>query len=259
MPKSREMNLEDRYKMKKQVFTKVEKGVMTITIDNPETKNGLTWEGIEQLADCYQAMINDDSIRVGVVTGNDRYFYTGGRVDATVPGEKEKYASAINRYSALTEQLNTPMVAAISGDCMKAGMGMIAGCDFAIAREGVEFCFPEIRMGGVPMMVMVETIDTMPSKRALEAYLTSWSFSAQDAYMMGLINRVVPAADFQKTVDQFVNVFLDTPRQLIEMTRRAYFELSSLRTKKERVDFAMEMLRSEVLTAMESGRTEYNV
>ncbi len=244
---------------KRQVYSKVENGVMTITIDNPETKNGLNWEGIEQLSDCYEEMINNKDIRVAVITGNDQYFYTGGRVDPKVPGENEKYADAIARFTKLQELNQTPMVAAVSGDCMKAGMGMIAYCDFAVAREGVVFNYPEVRMGGIPMMVLVDTIDTMPRKRALEAYLTSWDISAEDAYMMGLVNRVVPKEEFWDTVNQFVNVFLTTPPHLIEMTRRAYNDMVVMKDRASRAAYADHMLRTEVLTTMANTKTDYNV
>lgn len=243
----------------KQVSYEIKSGVMTITIDNPETKNGLNWEGIGQLADCLEVMEKDETVRVAVITGNDRYFYTGGRVDATVPGEQEQYADAIKRFDALMAAHKKPMVAAVSGLCLKAGMGMIASCDFAVAREGVEFGYPEVRMGGVPMMVLVDTVDLMPRKRALEAYLTSWNFSAEDAYMMGLINRVVPQEKFWDTVDQFVHVFLDTPPEIIEMTKRAYSTMAGMSSKEERVSFADHMLRTEVLPWMASSKTEYNV
>lgn len=243
----------------KQVRYEIKDGVMTITIDNPETKNGLNWEGIGQLSDCLEAMERDDTVRVAVITGNEEYFYTGGRVDAAVPGEQEKYADAIKRFDALMAAHMTPMIAAVSGLCLKAGMGMIASCDFAVAREGAEFGYPEVRMGGVPMMVLVDTVDLMPRKRALEAYLTSWNFSAEDACMMGLINRVVPKEKFWDTVNQFVRVFLDTPPEIIEMTRRAYDTMVAMADKKERVRFADNMLRTEVLPWMASGKTEYNV
>lgn len=242
-----------------QVRSEVKDGVMTITFDNPEMKNGLDWIGVNQLADCYERMRDDPSIRVAVVTGNDEWFYTGGRVDPNAPGEQKKYADAIARVDALAAANKVPMIAAISGHCLKAGMGMLAQCDFAIAREGVEFGFPEVRMGGVPMMVMVSTIDTMPRKRAMEAYLTSWNFSAQDAYMMGLVNRVVPKEEFWPTVDKFVHVFLDTPPILVELTRRAYDNLSRIQDPGERAVFGMKMLREECLPAMTQVKTEYNV
>ena len=245
--------------MKRQVTAKKEGGVLKIVIHNPETKNGLTWEGVEQLSDCFEAFMAEDQIRVAVITGNEKYFYTGGRVNPNNPGENEKYANAIARYSTVADRTTKPMIAAISGNCLKAGMGLIAKCDFAVAREGVEFGFPEIKMGGVPMMVMVETIGTMPKKKALEAFLSSWNFSAQEAYQMGLINRVVPEEKFWDTVDEFVHIFLDTPSELIEMTRRAYHSLEKMEDMADRREFAMEMLRTEVLTAMAKTETKYNV
>lgn len=245
--------------MQQQVYADVSDQVMTIRIHNPEMKNGLNWEGIEQLSDCYQQLLTDQTIRAAIVTGDEDYFYTGGRVNANVPGEQKKYADAIERYTDLAGKVTTPMVAAVSGHCLKAGMGMLASCDFAIAREGVEFGYPEVRMGGVPMMVMVDTVGLLPRKRALEAYLTSWNFSAQDAYMMGLVNRVVSKQDFWPTVEKYVRVFLDTPPQLIEMTRRAYNELSAMPSRQQRIEFANKMLRDEVLTTMTKIKTEFNV
>lgn len=220
--------------MKEQVKTEITDGIMKIVIDNPETKNGLTWEGVEQLSDSFENFMKDDQIRVAVITGNAQYFYTGGRVNPKNPGENEKYADAISRYSAVADKTTKPLIAAISGDCLKAGMGLVAKCDFAIAREGVKFGFPEIKMGGVPMMVMAETMGTMPKKRALEAFLSSWNFSAEEAYQMGLVNRVVPEEQLWDTVDEFVHIFLDTPNELIEMTRKAYHSMEKWKVCRKR-------------------------
>ena len=153
----------------REVLFSVEDRVMTITIDNPDTKNGLDWIGLNQLADCYEFAMEHDDVLVMIITGNKQYFYTGGRVNPAVSGESQRYADAIERLTTLQDNNTKPIIAAISGHCLKAGMGIVAGADFAIAREGVEFGFPEIRMGGVPMMVMAETIDSMPKKFALEA------------------------------------------------------------------------------------------
>lgn len=177
------------------------------------------------MADCYAYTAEHPEIRAIVITGNDRYFYTGGRVDASVPGESQRYADAIERLTQLQDANKTPMIAAISGDCMKAGMGLAAKCDFAIAREGALFSFPEVRMGGAPMMVMAETIDALPRKKALEAYYSSWNYSAQEMLQAGFLNAVVPADQFDATVEKYLRILLDTPRALIELTRTAYDEM----------------------------------
>lgn len=246
--------------MKRQeVQYEVAQGVMKITIDNPETKNGLDWQGIEQLADCYAYAAAHPEVRVIVITGNDRYFYTGGRVDATAPGEKERYADAIERLTTLQDENQVPMIAAISGDCLKAGMGVVAECDFAVAKEGVRFGFPEVRMGGAPMMVMAETIDAMPKKKALEAYYTSWSFSAEEAERMGLINAVVSKEDLWPTVEKYIRVFLDTPEELIRITKKAYGLMSKAPDLAERRKIAMRLLREDVLVTMTKTKTIYNI
>ena len=243
----------------KQVSYHVEKDVLYAVIDNPETKNGLTWEGILQLADCYAYTAEHPEIRAIVITGNDRYFYTGGRVDASVPGESQRYADAIERLTQLQDANKTPMIAAISGDCMKAGMGLAAKCDFAIAREGALFSFPEVRMGGAPMMVMAETIDALPRKKALEAYYSSWNYSAQEMLQAGFLNAVVPADQFDATVEKYLRILLDTPRALIELTRTAYEEMDRAPSLKERRAIALRMLREDVLSTMEHTATSYNV
>ena len=242
-----------------QVTCSVEKGVMTIRIDNPELDNGLTWEGLNQFADCYEKLRDDDSIKVAVITGNDQFFYTGGRVEAKNPGESEKYSAAISRLDSLRAANAKPLVAAVKGTCLKAGMGLITSCDFAIARKGVEFGFPEVRMGGVPMMVMAETINVMPRKKAFAAYLTSWNFSAEEALAMGFLNEVVDDEDFDATVAKYVDVFLNTLPELVAMTKKAFNTMSTIDTYGERAAFAMKMLREEVLPTMAKIKTQYNI
>ena len=242
-----------------QVSCSVENGVMTIKIDNPELDNGLTWEGLNQFADCYEKLRDDDSIKVAVITGNDDYFYTGGRVNPNNPGEQEKYSAAISRLDSLRAANRKPLVAAVKGTCLKAGMGLITSCDFAIARKGSEFGYPEVRMGGVPMMVMAETINVMPRKKAFEAFLTSWNYTAEQALAMGFLNEVVSDEDFDRTVKKYVDVFLNTPPELVFMTKKAFNAMSAMDTYDERAAFAMKMLREEVLPTMAKIKTQYNI
>ena len=242
-----------------QVRCKIENGVMTITIDNPAMKNGTNYIGVNELGDCFERLIDDDSIKVAVFTGSGEYFWTGGRVDPNAPGENEKYANGIERFENLRKKNEKPIIAAVNGHCLKAGMGMLCSADIAVAKKGVEFGLPEVRMGGVPMMVMAEVMDYMPQKLAMEAFITCWNFSAEDAYRIGLVNRIVDESEFDATVQKYVDVYLNTPAELIRLTKKAYREMSKLSTLDERTSFAMEMLRNEVLPAMKTIKQEYNV
>lgn len=244
---------------RQQVFCEIKDHIMLIRVDNPETKNGLDWDGIEQLARSYEELQNNPDVRVGIITGNEQYFYTGDRVDPNAPGEKDEYTDALTHFLKASGAVTKPMIAAVNGDCMKAGMGVLALCDFAVARKGVVFNFPEVRMGGVPMMVLVDIVDAMPRKRALEALLTSWDLSAEEALQMGLVNRVVAKEEFWPTVYRFADAMLATQPWLIDMTKQAYEDMVHLKTREERIAHADKMLRGDVLHNMATHETTYNV
>ena len=242
----------------KQLYYTIENGVMTITIDNIEMKNGLNWIGINQFADAYEVLNSDDSIKVAVIRGSKGYFFCGGRVDPNCPGENEKYADAIQRYMKACDMNKKPIIAAVNGTCYKAGLGTVAQADIAIAQRGVMFGLPEIRMGGIPMMIMVELMDYLPKKFAMEAYLSGWDFPAEDAYRIGLVNKVVDESEFEETVQKYVDVFLNTNPELIRLTRKAFNLLSSLDDPEERQKAGMKMLREEVLPVMTTIKQQYN-
>ena len=92
--------------MNKQVFCENRGNVLWVKIDNPQTCNGLNWEGINQLADCFEG-ISEDAVKAVVITGNEDYFYTGGRVDGKAAGAqsvaKLPAVSFISAVAAVTE------------------------------------------------------------------------------------------------------------------------------------------------------------
>ena len=244
--------------MEQQVKAKVENEIMTITVDNPGMKNGLNWIGLNQLADYYQQIIDDENIRLGIVTATGEYFYTGGRVDPNAPGEQPKYALAIRRATEILGKVQKPMIAAINGHCLKAGMSMLANCDIAVAKAGIRFGFPEVRMGGVPMMVLVDIADQMPRKKAIEYLLTSWEFSADEALTMGLVNRIVPENELWPTVNRYAQTLLETPKELVEMTLYAYKKVCMIQGRENRFDFASEYLADKILPTMAKIKQHYN-
>ena len=244
---------------KEGIFVSAEESVVTIRVNKPETKNGTDWRALYALSEAYEKIGKDDELRVIVLRGNGEYFYTGGRVNPNDPEDSKMYAKAISESGKAKSSINLPVIAAVDGHCLKAGMGWLISADLAIARNDVTFAFPEVRMGGVPMMVMAEVMDYMPQKLAMEAFITCWNFSAEDAYRIGLVNRIVDESEFDATVQKYVDVYLNTPAELIRLTKKAYREMSKLSTLDERTSFAMEMLRNEVLPAMKTIKQEYNV
>lgn len=240
------------------ILVTVKGPVLTICIDRPQDKNGTDWRALNALSDAYEQAAEDPNLRVLVLTAKGDYFYTGGRVNADDPAEQANYSAAIARSGAVRKKLRLPTIAAVNGDCLKAGMGWLMEADMAIAKKGVRFGFPEVRMGGVPVMVMTSCM-ALPKKLALEAYYSSETFDTDTAYRLGLLNAVVEEADFWPTVERYIHKVIDWPRELIQMTHDTYYDMAELATKAERVAYGQRVLRERVLPEMAQQKTRYNV
>ena len=247
------------YEITKEGITlKVEGAVATLINDRPEFKNGLDWKAKEFQAECYRKIAAEPDLRVLVFKGTGEYFWTGGRVDASRPGEKELYAKAIEHVEEARQLMDLPIIAAVNGKCFKGGIGIVAQADMAVAKKSATFSFPEVRMGGVPMVVMARCMRYLPKKLALEAYYSSEEFPAQRFYECGLLNAVCEDEEFDEVIDRYVHKIIDYPESLINMTRKAYYAMEAIADDAERVAFSQKMLAEEVLVQMTKEKTVYN-
>lgn len=249
----------DYYSNEGGTIIEVKGPVMIITSNRPELKNGANWQSAEQSAKAYQMAIDDPDIRVIVLTGIGEYFNTGGRVDASDPEDRRKYAEMIARTTALKKKVRQPIICAINGHCLKGGMGIVADADLAVAKRTAMFGLPEVRMGGVPMVVLAQLIGSVPKKLLLEASYSSTYFDAETACRIGLVNAVTDEEDFWPTVERYIHMIVDNPKELIQMTHDAYYEMAAIPQKAERIAFAQQFLEERVLPQMTKEKQEYNV
>ncbi len=232
--------------------------VATVRVDRPELKNGMDWRAFAAMAEAMDHIADDPDARVLVLTGTGEYFYTGGRVDASDREDREKYGMYQRKYYEAKRRVKLPMIAAVNGHCLKGGMSWLMDADMAIAKKWVTFGFPEMRMGGVPMLVMADSM-ALPKKLALQAYYSSENFDTETACRFGLLNAVTQDEDFWPTVDKFVHMVIDRPASLIQMTHDAYYAMARIFDPLERNAFAHKMLEEKVLPQMGREKQEYNV
>lgn len=233
--------------------------VMKITHNRPHLKNGGDWRSLRETGKAYQLAIdNPEEIRCIVIAGSNGYWNTGGRVLSDDPEERRNYADAIKESMEVKKKLRQPIIAAVNGDCLKGGMGLLVSADLAVAVDTAKFGLPEMRMGGVPMVVMAQ-IMSIPKKLLLEACYSSEYFDAQTAYRMGLVNAVVSEEEFWPTVERYVRMITDNSPALVQMTHDAYYELAKVFDDDERAALAQKLLKEKVLPQMAKEKTTYNV
>lgn len=237
----------------------VENAVATITIDRPEWKNGLNWEGFKALGEAYERIAVDSEIRLLVITGTGDYFYTGGRVNASDPEDAGRYAKYLAANTKAKMKIKIPVIAAVNGDCIKGGMRYVTESDICIAKDSARFALPELRMGGVPVVVMAAMMD-VPKKLMFKMMYSADYVSAQEIFDNGLLTEVVSEEEFLPTVKKYVDMFMEKPAHLAQMTRDLWYTMIDMPDERTRLEYASEAFSDgKVIKEMSKVKQEYKL
>lgn len=171
--------------------------IAVITMNRPEAMNSLTKEmliGLEAAFDDFEA---DPALRVAIFTGaGERAFCTGLDLKVALPALNEGDALGYEDPAKRPFQRNfKPIITAVNGMCVAGGLEFMLGTDIRIAAEHAKFGLAEVRWGVVPAGGShVRLPQQVPWAIAMELLLTGNTIDARRAYEVGLINKVVPAA-----------------------------------------------------------------
>src|SRR6266540_1494009 len=169
-----------------------------ITINRPDKLNALNDEVVDELAHAAERVATEDGIRGVILTGaGQKAFVAGADVgDLAKQGPFDGKARAL-RGQAMLRRLETcgkPVVCAVNGYALGGGCELAMACHLRIASETAKFGQPEVKLGIAPGYGGTQRLPRLVGKgRALELLLTGATIDAQEAYRIGLVNRVVPA------------------------------------------------------------------
>jgi enoyl-CoA hydratase len=183
-------------------------GVATITLNEPATRNALSPEVLGGLISCFERARDDERVRVVVLaSSHDTVFSSGANLggfagDASLVHKhfgSERFVSLFRLISALGK----PTLCAASGHVLAGALGIALGCDLIVAKDTATFGTPEINVGAFPFMIMALIYRNVPRKKANELLLLGERWSAAEALDAGIVNKVVPAAEFDAAVDEW--------------------------------------------------------
>jgi enoyl-CoA hydratase len=216
-----------------------------VTIDRPKARNALSPAVVQGLMDAIARAEADAQARVVVLTGaGEKVFCAGGDLGqlgdggflATHEGRRS-YATLLTRLQGCRK----PTVARVNGHALAGGLGLVLACDLAVAAESAEFGTPEIDVGLFPMMMMALLQRHVGRKRALELVMTGDRLPAQQALGLGLINRVVPAAELDAAVGALAEKLAGKSQAVMALGKRAFFTAEDLP-----LPAALELLASQL-------------
>ncbi|MEE2031258.1 enoyl-CoA hydratase-related protein [Rhodococcus chondri] len=189
------------------VRSTVTEGVATVTLDSPGNRNALSAGLCAQLLAALTTVVQDDEVRVVVLTHTGPVFCAG----ADLKEDPERKAAAARDFSAVLELLWTcpkPVVARLAGPVRAGGTGLVAACDFAVAVDTVSFAFTEVRIGVVPAVISVPLRHRVVPHALYRLFLTGETFDAPHAASIGLLSAVAPVDGLDAEIDRLVEMLL---------------------------------------------------
>ena len=180
-----------------EVLTEVRGGVLIVTINRPEAKNAMTKAAAEGIAAAMDRLDAEDDLRVGVLTGAGETFCSGMDLKGFLRGESPSIEG--RGFGGIVQKPPAkPLIAAVEGYALAGGLELMIACDLVVANTNAKFGIPEAKRGLVAAAGGVMMLpDQIPERVAMELALTGDFITAERAYQLGMINRVVdgPALD----------------------------------------------------------------
>ena len=204
-------------------------GVLTLTMNRPETMNALTVEAMSRLADLLEAAASDAEVRAVVITGAGAAFSAGGdiaflRSIQTMPPERirDVVYGAFQRVPRTIRAMEKPVIAAVNGPAVGAGCEIAIACDFRIASDRARFGEVWINIGCVPAMGGMFLLPKIVGlAKATELVLTGEIIDAREALRIGLVNKVVMPPDLRTSAEELALRFARGPARAIAAAKAA--------------------------------------
>jgi methylglutaconyl-CoA hydratase len=204
----------------------MEDPIVLVTINRPQKRNALSIVLLGEIAHVFNEIQKHEAHRIIIINANGDVFSSGlDLYEAADPSLIEKGAMAV--AALLTAIYTTPLVtiAAVQGDAIAGGAGIMAACDLAVVSKEAKVGFPETRRGIVAAQVATILGRQITMHHLRELLLTGELISSQRAYEMGLVNRVVPKDEVLNESKALAKQILKGAPQAIRATKQLIHSL----------------------------------
>lgn len=206
--------------------------VAIFTINRPEALNAINRESLEELSRALIDFKDDDGLRVGIITGvGERAFCVGDDIRSLLPQFKQTKGQPWAGPPTILRGLDLwkPMIAAVNGYALGGGLEIALACDLRIASENATFGLPEVTLGLIPGWGGTQRLPRLiPRAKAAEMLFTGRAIDAQEAYRIGLINKVVPLAQLMTVAREMAEMVCRPAPLAVRAAKQAMIQGSSL-------------------------------
>jgi enoyl-CoA hydratase/carnithine racemase len=203
-------------------------GIATVRLNDPERLNALTFETYRELEKITAEMAHDDVVKVVVLTGSGKGFCSGGRVDDIIGPLLKMKGDELYKFTRMTcnvvknmRTLKKPIIAAVNGIAAGAGAMLMLASDLRIFSDKARaaFLFVKVGLSGADMGALYLLPRIVGLGKATELVYFGDTINADEAYRIGLANRVVPADQLMDEAYKWAQRLKDGPQYALGVTK----------------------------------------
>jgi enoyl-CoA hydratase len=225
--------------------------VATVTMNRPDAANAQNSTLIDEIDAAFDLADENDDVRVVILAAAGKHFSSGHDLKALVAGdgddpwvaqretpegkffhEKTMYFDRCLRI----HDFRKPTIAAVQGSCVAAGLMLAAMCDLIVAADDAVFSNPVLRMTGAGVELLVEPWE-LGIRKAKEFLLTGDTIDAQEAWRLGLVNRVVPRAELEARTHELAERIALVPPVTAQTVKDTINETANLMGKRDALKY----------------------
>ena len=204
---------------------KKEGKIAIFTINRPEAFNSMNMASLQELRDRIEDFRDDPDLWVGIITGaGEKAFCSGADIIETLSFMKESQDSPWTFPATPMRGLELwkPLIAAINGVALGGGLEIALACDIRVAAENARLGTPEVTLGIIPGWGGTQRLPrVIPWAKAAELLLTGKPIDAQEAYRIGLVNKVVPLEQLMPTAKEYAETICQAAPLAVRAAKQA--------------------------------------
>ncbi|MDF2653800.1 MAG: crotonase [Bacillota bacterium] len=198
--------------MYQHLLYEVKEGIAYVTINRPKSLNALSNEVLDELYAAFTAVNDDPEVQIAILTGEGKAFVAGADISEMVNlSTLEGRAMMIKGQNVMNhiESIDKPVIGAINGFALGGGCELAMACDIRIASEKAKFGQPEVNLGIIPGFGGTQRLPRLVGK-GMGKYLimTAEMIDAQEAYRIGLVEKVVPAEELMGAAEKVAKTIM---------------------------------------------------
>ncbi len=221
--------------------------IARVTFSRPEVHNAFHSGVIKEMRQVFAEIAKSPEIRAVVITGEGKSFCAGADLNWMKAVAEYKYDQNLAESSELAELFNDiytctrPVIGRINGAAIGGGAGFVAVCDISIGAQSSVVSFSEVKIGLVPACIGPYVIKKIGEGKARGLFITGERLTADRAKEVGLLNKVVPDAELDKTIDELLQQILTSGPHAISMAKELVSKVPAM-SAAEYKPFTAEMI-----------------